>query len=516
VKKISAKEAAEMIQDNSRVGIGGFVGIAVAEEIYKAIEHRFLTTGAPRDLSLFFVAGQGNGAEKGLSHFAYEGLLKRTVGAHYGLSPSLQTLVAENKIEAYNFPQGILNQLLRTMAGRKGYAISKVGLHTFVDPELEGGKLNSKTVKDLVKKTQIDGHDYLLYKTGRFDFVILRGTYADEHGNICMEKEALKIENLPMAMAAHNTGGKVIVQVEKIVPNGTLDPKNVVIPSICVDYVVEVEDMKNHMQTFAEDFNPDYVSSKPIPKGEFKPYPLNERKIIARRAAQFLTKDMKVLNFGIGLPEVVAQVIEEEGISDNFTPTVEPGGIGGIAAGGLSFGALSAPQAILDHAYQFDFYDGGGLDITFLGMAECDIFGNVNVSKFGPKIAGCGGFIDISQNTHNVVFCGTFMAGKMQFETGNGEFKIISDGKVPKLIDFVEQITFSGEYAKEKQQVVHYVTERAVFAITSEGFTLIEIAPGVDLESDVLAHMSFKPIISKELKLMDARIFKAEKMGIEL
>lgn len=516
MKKITAVEAAEMIFDGARVGIGGFVGIAVAEEIYKAIEKRFLETKSPRDLSLFFVAGQGNGAEKGLSRFAYEGLLKRTIGAHYGLSPRLQALVAENKIEAYNFPQGILNQLLRTIAGKKGYAISKVGMHTFVDPDLEGGKLNSKTQQDLVKKTQIDGQDFLLYKTGRFDFVILRGTYADEYGNISMEKEALKIENLPMAMAARNSGGKVIVQVEKIVPNGTLDPKSVVIPSICVDFVVEVEDMKNHMQTFAEDFNPEYISSKPIEKDDFFPYPLNERKIIARRAAMFLQKEMKVLNFGIGLPEVVAQVIEEEGISDNFTPTVEPGGIGGIAAGGLSFGALRAPQAILDHAYQFDFYDGGGLDITFLGMAECDIFGNVNVSKFGPKIAGCGGFIDISQNTHNVVFCGTFMAGKMQFETGNGAFKIIKDGNVPKLIDFVEQITFSGEYAREKGQIVHYVTERAVFKITNEGFTLIEIAPGVDLERDILAHMSFKPNISKELKLMDSRLFKIEKMGLTL
>ncbi len=357
-----------------------------------------------------------------------------------------------------------------------------------------------------------------MYKLGNLDYAILRGTYADENGNISMEKEALKIENLAMAMAAHNCGGKVIVQVEKIVKNGEIDPKMVVIPSVLVDYVVEVENMENHQQTFAETFNPDYISALvgEQDKQSSEIYPLNERKIIARRAAQFLTKDIKVLNFGIGLPEVIAQVLNEEGISDNFTPTVEPGGIGGIAAGGLSFGALRGPEAIIDQAYQFDFYDGGGLDITFLGLAQCDQFGNVNVSRFGPKIAGCGGFIDISQNTKVVIFCGTFLAGKMNFETGNGQFKIITDGKSPKFLSQVEQITFSGEFATRTGQQVYYVTERAVFQLTKDGLTLIEIAPGIDLEKDILAYMSTKPHIAPELKLMDSKIFYDNKMGIIL
>lgn len=519
MKKIRAIEVAQLIADNTKLGVGGFVGIAVAEEIYSAIEQSFLTTGHPRDLSMFFVAGFGNGKDKGLSHFAHEGMIRRTIGGHYGLSPTLQQLVEENKIEAYNFPQGILNQLLRSLAAQQGYALSRVGLNTFVDPDLEGGKLNSKTTQDLVHKITIDNQDFLLYKLGNLDYAILRGTYADENGNISMEKEALKIENLAMAMAAHNCGGKVIVQVEKIVKNGEIDPKMVVIPSILVDYVVEVENMENHRQTFAETFNPEYISALiEHPKEEItkEVYPLNERKIIARRAAQFLTKDMKVLNFGIGLPEVIAQVLNEEGISDHFTPTVEPGGIGGIAAGGLSFGALRGPEAIIDQAYQFDFYDGGGLDITFLGLAQCDQAGNVNVSRFGPKIAGCGGFIDISQNTKVVIFCGTFLAGKMAFETGNGQFKIITDGKAPKFLPQVEQITFSGEFALSTGQQVYYITERAVFKLTEAGLTLVEIAPGIDLERDILSHMSVKPNIAPDLKLMDSKIFYEKTMGIIL
>ena len=511
---ITSDEAANLIFNGARVGIGGFVGIAVAEEIYIAIENRFKNYGHPKDISLFFVAGQGDGGKRGLSHFAYEGLLKRTIGGHYGLSPQLQKLIANNKIEAYNFPQGTLNHILRDVAAGKKYTITKVGLNTFVDPDLEGGKLTPKTKEDLVEKVKIHNEDHLLYKNGRLDFAILRGTYADEKGNVSMEKEALTLENLSMAMAAKNSGGKVIVQVESIVENGALNPQLVKIPGILVDYVVVAQDKKNQMQTFAEDFNESYVKSNIIECGNTERYPFNLRKIIAKRAAMELDDNMKVLNFGIGLPEVIVEVMKEERISSRFTPTVEPGGIGGNAAGGLSFGASSAPEVIVDHAYQFDFYDGGGLDITFLGLAECDETGNVNVSKFGPKTAGCGGFIDISQNTQNVIFCGTFMAGKLETEIKNGQIRIIKDGKFSKFVKKVEQITFSSDFAKDHKQNVTYITERAVFKLINGVFTLVEIAPGIDLEKDILSHLDFSLNIADDLKEIDRKVFIDEAMGL--
>lgn len=511
-KIVSAQKAAELVNSGDTLVTGGFVGVGVAEELMIALEKRFQQDCLPRDLTIVYAAGQGDAKEKGGNHLGHEGLVKRVIGGHWGLVPKLQKLAFENKIEAYNLPQGVISHMLRDIAGKKPATISYVGIDTFVDPRIEGGKINQMAKEDLVELIKIGGKECLNFKHFKPDVAFIRGTSADSKGNISMEKEALKIESLAIAAATTNSGGIVIAQVESIVGNGELKPHDVVVPGIMVDYVVQASS-ENHQQTFGCDFNPAYIGAV---KGEhivLLPLDMSIKKIMGRRAS-FELNSGDIVNLGIGAPESVARVADEEGIIGDFTLTAEPGVIGGVPAGGLDFGASNNPEAIIDQPSQFDFYDGGGLNVAFLGMAQLDKFGNVNVSKFSGRVAGAGGFINISQNTKKVVFMGAMVAGKIDFNVKGDQLNLGENAGGKKFLNEVEQITFSGKRAIENGQDILYITERCVFRLVSEGIELIEIAPGVDLQKDILQQMEFEPLISPELKLMDIRIFTDGKMGI--
>lgn len=513
-KIVTAQEAVEVIRNGDTVATGGFVGIGFAEEIAVALEERFLRSQAPRDLTLIYAAGQGDGKTKGLNHLGHRGLLSRVIGGHWGLAPKLQKLAIENEILAYNLPQGVISHMYRDIAAHKPRTITTVGLGTFVDPRNRGGKINSKTTQDIVELVTFDDQEYLAYKTLPINIAIIRGTTADTDGNITMEKEALTLESFAIATAAKNSNGIVIVQVERIAERGTLNSRQVKIPGIMVDCVVQAKP-ENHWQTFTEAYNPSFSGEIKIPMHAIEPMEMSPRKIIARRAA-FELQANSVVNLGIGMPEGISVVANEEKILDLITLTAEPGVIGGIPAGGLNFGAATNTDALIDQPYQFDFYDGGGLDIAFLGLAQADRQGNLNVSKFGPKLAGAGGFINISQNAKKVVFVGTFTAGGFDATISEDGLQINKEGTVKKFVEHVEHVTFSGSYSQSTNQPVLYVTERCVFRLTSDGMKLVEVAPGIDLEKDILNQMEFKPLISNELQLMDARLFKSDPMNLSL
>ena len=519
-KIVTAREAVRLIRTGDTVATGGFGGIGFAEEvihelgeIYKASDEETGNFGKPADLTLFFTVGQGNPFKgSGLSRLAQPGLVKRVIGSHFNFVPGIQQLIVGNHIEGYNVPLGPVTHLYRDIAAGKPGHLSRVGLGTFADPRFGGGKLNEKTTEDLIELMTVGGKEYLFYKAIPINVGIIRGTTADPDGNITMEREALTIESLSLAMAAHNSGGLVIAQVERIAEARTLNPRQVKIPGAIVDCIVVTTKPESHMQTYGTAYSPAFASEVRVLMTSLEAMPMTERKIIARRAAMELRPN-SVVNLGVGMPEGIASVAAEEKINDLMTLTAEPGVIGGIPAGGLNFGAATNAQAILDMSYQFDFYDGGGLDAAFLGLAQADKEGNLNVSKFGPRLAGAGGFINISQNAKKVVFVGTFTAGDLEVSVVEGKLLIERDGKDKKFVNEVEHRTFSGKYAVENHKDVLYVTERCVFRLTREGLELTEVAPGIDIKRDILDRMDFEPIV-REPRLMDARLFKAEPMGL--
>ncbi len=519
-KVISADEAVALIRSGDTITTSGFVGIGVPDELLAALERRYLDTGEPKGLKLLFAAGQGDGKDRGLNRLGHDGLLSRVVGGHWGLAPKVSALATAGKIEAYNLPQGVISHLYRDIAAGKPGTLSKVGIGTFVDPRHGGGKINDKTTEDLVELIDIDGEEHLFYRTMPVNVAFLRGTTADRLGNVTMEREALILDNLAQAMAVRNSAGLVMVQVERVVAAHTLPSREVVVPGVLVDAVV-VAEPENHPQTYATAYAPAFTGRYREAVDAREPMPLDERKIIARRCAFELPVN-GIVNLGIGMPEGVAAVAAEEGLLDHLTLTAEPGVIGGLPASGLDFGAAVNTDAIIAQNAQFDFYDGGGLDMACLGMAQCDAVGNVNVSRFGPRLAGAGGFINISQNAKKVVFAGTFKAGGLKIAVRDNKLDIVAEGKATKFPRTVEQITFSGAHAAAIGKPVLYVTERCVFELRSDGLALTELAPGIDVERDILDHMEFSPLI-ESVELMDARLFsegsidlKAELLHLDL
>jgi propionate CoA-transferase len=511
MKVISASEAAALIQPGDSVlvsGSGG--GHGVPEAILEAVEARFLETGAPRDLCLIHAVGIGDRKLKGAARFRHPGMLKRSITGALVDSPPLIDLAQKNLIESYTLPQGVIAQLTREIAAGRPGLITKTGLHTFVDPRQRGARQSDIAQEDLVELIEIAGEEWLRFKPYPLDVVLLRGTTADEDGNISMEQEAIPGEMLSSAQAGHRLGAAVVVQVKRVARRGTLPQRSIKIPGVLVDYVVVDE---NQSQTYWSDYNPSYAGEMRIPLQNMRKLPFTERKIVARRAAMEISPGA-ICNLGAGISTGVSAVAAEEGFLDEIVLTNEQGFIGGAPVTGPDSGAAQNYDAMVDQPYQFDFYDGGGLDIAFLSFAEVDAEGHVNVSRFGDTIVGIGGFVNISQNARKVVFSGTFTAGGLQIAVAEGSLQILQEGRSRKFVRNVEQICYNGRFAREQGRVAVFVTERAVFRVGQSGLELCEVAPGIDIERDIVAHMAFRPAVAADLKTMDARLFSPEPMGL--
>jgi|TARA_B110001454_G_scaffold209614_1_gene223283 propionate CoA-transferase len=504
IQFLDAEKACALVPDNATIGlIGGGGGLLEASLLHEQMEKRFLETGKPEGLTCVHALGIGDRETRGMNRFAHQGMVRKVIGGHWVWSPSMQQLALENKIEAYVLPGGVIMQLMRETAAKRPGLITHVGLGTFVDPLQDGGRMNEAAVDPLVERITIEGKDYLRYLPIPIDVAILKGSCADEEGNISLDEEPANLDIYAMAAAAHNSGGKVIFQVRKKVAAGSIPARSVRIPSAIVDAVVVDPEQR---QSYELIYDPSISGER---RNEtLKPdYPeFSLRLVIARRAYEELKKGT-VINYGFGIPDQVAAIVAAEEQQNSFYQTIEHGTYGGNLLSGNLFGFARNPSCMIDAPSQFDFYSGGGLDTAFLGFGQIDFEGNVNVSKLAGVIVGPGGFIDIAQNARKVVFCGTFDTKGTEIKTGHGRLELIKTGKVCKFVEAVDQITFSGKQALFQGQEVLYVTERAVFRLRKEGLELVEIAPGVEMESDVINQMKFKPLISESIGTMNSKFF---------
>jgi propionate CoA-transferase len=508
---ITADQAAQLIEDGDAILISGSGGgHSVPEALLAAVERRFLAEGKPRGLTSVSVVGVGDRAALGASHLAHEGLLSRAITSALVDSPGLVRLAAEDKIEAYTLPQGVLSQLMRDMAAGRPGLITKTGLHSFVDPRQQGARQSPRTRPDFVEVITLDGEEWLRFKPIPVSVAFLRGTTADEDGNVTMEEEAVLGEMLAMAQATRRAGGIVIVQVKRLAKRGTLHGKHVKIPGILVDFVVVDREQRQTYQTY---YDPSYSGELRIPNDAIAQLPLGPRKVIVRRGAMELFPGA-ICNLGAGVSTGLSTIAAEEGILDAAILTNEQGIIGGAPITGRDSGGGQNFAAMIEQPSQFDFYDGGGLDVAFLSFAEVDRDGNVNVSRFGDRIIGVGGFINIAQNARTVVFGGTLTAGELDVAWVDGRTVIRKEGRHRKFVPKLEQVCYNASLGRARGQRTLFVTERAVFRVGADGLELCEIAPGLDAERDVIAHMGFRPAVAKDLKTMDARIFAPGKMGL--
>ncbi len=515
LKVITKRDIGKLIKDNDMVAISGSGGSGSCEDILMGIRESFLLNGHPRNIGVTCGISPGNLTRDlvGMNILAEPGLVGKAICAHLGMGKVFGEAVGNNQFPAFAVPLGVINHLYRAIGGQEIGVFTHIGLNTFADPRYNGCRANdlASSLDDIVKLVHIDNKEILFYKSFPINVAVIKGTYADQDGNISLEEEAVIGEQYNMAIAAHNSGGIVIAQVKEIKPKGSLKARNVLVHSSLVDYVLVAQPDKSLKEYNMPEYRPEVTGDKKI-KIEIPSRGLDARKVCARRAFLEIKKG-DVINLGVGMPDGVANVAYEENCLDDIYLSVEVGPTGGMPIGGIAFGGAINPDSVISTASQFDAYNGGSLDMAILGIAQVDKKGNVNVSKFGSRVTGPGGFINITQPTKKIIFMGTFMADGLEEEIKNGNLHIVKEGTTSKFVEKVEQVTFSTKEARKHNQDIWYVTERAVFKLVDEGIMLVEIAEGIDLENDVLAKMSFKPLISKDLKIMDPRIFKEEKMA---
>lgn len=512
-KLVDLDAAAGFVPTGATVAIGGSGSLLqVPEALLGALGRRFDETRLPANLTVIHVMGLGNHEGRGTDHISRPGLVRRFIGSHFVLSPRQQRMIADGEVEAFAFPAGTVSLMYREIAARRPGLVTDIGLWTHSDPRVNGGRLNDATQEDLNQVIELGGREWLHYPSFDIDVALLRASVADESGNLTMEDEAAFSDNLAIAQAVHNSGGIVIAEVKRVVKNGTLPAAHVRVPGILVDHIVVTDYPK---QTPITDFDPSRTGMRPPRDGIVGPIALDHRKVVARRAAAELETGALV-NLGVGMANGISHVIHEEGRIDEVTFTLEQGIYGGVPGIGLDSGTAVDPSAIIDMSSQFDLYDGGGLDFAGLAFAQIDRHGNVNVTKAGDTVIGPGGFVDISQRAGTVVFCGSLTGGGLRTEIADGTVRVVQEGRYAKFVDEVDAITFSAARALRDGQRVVYVTERAVFTLTSNGLTLTEIAPGLDLERDLLPLLSFTPHVDPDLREMDPRLFADAPMGLSL
>lgn len=515
MKIVNVQDAVAAIKDGSALVSAGFIGCSIAEHTFTEIERQFLETGHPNSLTLVWGAALGDASGRGIDHLGHEGLVARAVSAHLNLVPKLQALVDGNKIPAHILPLGVIAQLFRESGSGRPGLITRIGLGTYVDPRISGGRANAATTQDIVDVVQLDGREYLHYHNLPMDVAVLRGTTADERGNISMEREAVIPEAMSAAQAVKRNGGTVIVEVERLCRYGSLKPRDVVIPWFMVDYVVVAPTGGHPMILAQPEYSGALAQEFRVPVTDFPVLPMGDRKIIARRAAQEL-RPGQIVNLGFGIPEGISNVVAEINCTDRITLTVESGHVGGTPNGGQLFGSCFNSDYDVDLVRQMDWYDGGALDIAFLGAAEVDRFGNTNVTKFKGRTVGPGGFINIAHTAKKVCYCGTLTAGGLRLSVSDGRLRIDQEGKVKKYVKEVEQVSFCGVTALEAEQTVLFITERAVFELAKDGLVLTEVAPGVDVQTQVLDQIEFEVKVSPKLKQMDSCIFQEGTMALPL
>jgi propionate CoA-transferase len=511
MRVVDAEEAVRLVPDGATVIVAGSgAGHAVPQRFIDALAAGFTRDGHPRDLTTVRVVGIGDFADRGFSQLALPGLMRRTIGSNIGNEPALGALVEAGELEAYSFPQGVLSLLCREIAGGRPGLVTHIGLDTYVDPRHTGGKQNPRTTEDLVEVVSLRGREWLLYHAFPIDVAVIRGSTADADGSLTLHDEAVRGEMLAMAMAARNSGGIVIAQVKQLAGAGSLPARSVDVPGALVDYgLVD----PGQTQTYVTPYSPYYAGALRRPAAAGAPIPLDARKVIARRSLlEFAPGD--ICNLGFGISQGIGAIAFEEGVADQLVLTVEQGIFGGVPVAGNEGGTGFNYQAMIEQPSMFDFYDGGGLDVASLSFAEVDRHGNVNVHAFSGRVRGPGGFPNISARTKKLNFVGTFTARGLELDFAGDRLAIRADGSLPKFVEEVREISFSGRMARERGQQVRFITERAVFALTDDGVTLIEVAEGVDPRRDVLDRMGFAPQVAEPLGRVDPRVYAAATMGL--